>query len=358
MPIAAINISAKAYESWLKTAIGPDFVDADLDEKHRKMRASAFGFLRATYWRWAEIILDICQDLSDSPEILAIGDTHLENFGTWRDAEGRLVWGVNDFDDAAIMPYPLDLVRLAASALLAGDDAGPSVDDICDAILGGYEAGLSGPTPLVIERDYKWLRKAILLPEPERAAFWDKFDRIKTTATGSVPLRYRNALRAAMPDPDGSPVIAPRAVGTGSLGRPRFVARDDWKGGPVLREAKALVISAWSLRFNPGTTTILAGEIASGRFRAPDPHYHVTDGILVRRLSPNSRKIEANDADATLLSRGMLEMMGREIANCHADDPAGLAAVRGDFPRRKKGWLRRAAKAAAQTIVQEQAQFI
>ncbi len=55
----------------------------------------------------------------DAPQVLAVGDMHLENFGTWRDADGRLVWGVNDFDEAAVMPYPLDLVRLAASIRLA-----------------------------------------------------------------------------------------------------------------------------------------------------------------------------------------------------------------------------------------------
>ena len=51
--------------------------------------------------------------------VLAVGDIHLENFGTWRDADGRLVWGVNDFDEAAEMPYVLDLIRLATSALVA-----------------------------------------------------------------------------------------------------------------------------------------------------------------------------------------------------------------------------------------------
>jgi len=36
-------------------------------------------------------------------------------------ATGTAVWsgGVNDFDEAAVMPYPLDLVRLAASIRLA-----------------------------------------------------------------------------------------------------------------------------------------------------------------------------------------------------------------------------------------------
>lgn len=58
------------------------------------MCSDDFVFLRATYWRWCEIIFDICPELATAPEVLAIGDTHLENFGTWRDAEGRLVWGV------------------------------------------------------------------------------------------------------------------------------------------------------------------------------------------------------------------------------------------------------------------------
>ncbi|MBX9909277.1 MAG: DUF2252 domain-containing protein [Beijerinckiaceae bacterium] len=351
--MTGITASARAYERWLKAKIGPDFVDADLDEKHRKMRRDPFNFLRATYWRWAETILEICREFGDAPQVLAIGDTHLENFGTWRDAEGRLVWGANDFDDAAVMPYPLDLIRLATSALLARSGDGPSADDICVAILAGYTAGLSDPAPLVLERDHKWLRKAVLLPESERAEFWKKFDLIEEV----IPRRYHGALRAAMPDPDASLVMAPRTAGTGSLGRPRFVARTEWNGGPVLREAKALVISAWSLHFAPDTAAIHASKIATGRFRAPDPHYRVANGIVVRRLSPNSRKIEVEDAAAELLSPDMLDLMGREIANCHADDPARLSALRGDLSCRDGNWLRGAAKAAARTIAREHAEF-
>ena len=50
---------------------------------------------------------------------LGVGDLHVENFGTWRDAESRLVWGINDFDEACCLPYTQDLVRLAASARFA-----------------------------------------------------------------------------------------------------------------------------------------------------------------------------------------------------------------------------------------------
>jgi len=353
--MSTIKASARAYESWLRAQIGPDFVTDDLDEKHRKMREGPFAFLRATYWRWAETILEICPDLAGAPEILAIGDTHLENFGTWRDSEARLIWGANDFDEAAVMPYPLDLVRLAASAILADVDDGPTASVVCAAILEGYTKGLAAPSPLVLERDYKWLRKAVVLSEPKRAAFWKKVDAL---VRSPVPQRYEDALRAAMPDPAVPLVMCPRTAGTGSLGRPRFIARGIWRGGPVLREAKAVVVSAWSLRHAPRIRRICAGEVAAGRCRAPDPHYRVSNGIVVRRLSPNSRKIEVKAAADELLSPRMLKLMGREIANCHASDPDALPAIQDDLARRESNWLRQAARAAAESVSREQAAFI
>ena len=58
-------------------------------------------------------------DADRAPQVLAVGDLHVENFGTWRDMEGRLVWGINDFDEVYELPYTIDLVRLAASAHIA-----------------------------------------------------------------------------------------------------------------------------------------------------------------------------------------------------------------------------------------------
>jgi arylsulfatase A-like enzyme len=54
-----------------------------------------------------------------------------------RDSEARLVWGVNDFDDAANIPYVFDLVRLATSVQLA-PNSGAAGTDVSDAILKGY----------------------------------------------------------------------------------------------------------------------------------------------------------------------------------------------------------------------------
>jgi hypothetical protein len=350
---AAIKASAKAYEAWLRAALHGDLVEADLAEKHDKMRDGPFPFLRATYWRWAETVLEACPDLASAPPVLAIGDTHVENFGCWRDAEGRLVWGANDFDDAAVMPYPLDLVRLAASALLARGDEEVGAREICEAILAGYAAGLTDPRPLILERDDKWLRKAVMLPEPERADYWEKFARPEAQP---IPARYHQALRAALPDPAGTFETFPRTAGVGSLGRPRFVARADWRGGPVLREVKAVVVSAWTLRHG-GDPAVRAGEVAGGRFRAVDPHYRVADGLVVRRLSPNSRKIEAKGSIDDLLSRDMLTVMGREIANCHAGDGDRAPVLSAHLRTLSPAWLRDHAKAAARQVEVDQAGF-
>ena len=86
-----IRAANREYERWLKAQLHGAIVEGDLKKKYKKMRESAFSFLRGTYWRWAETILDVCPDLADAPAVLAVGDIHLENFGTWRDGEGRLV---------------------------------------------------------------------------------------------------------------------------------------------------------------------------------------------------------------------------------------------------------------------------
>jgi uncharacterized protein (DUF2252 family) len=80
-----------AFEKGLRTQCA--IVEPDLDYKHERMRKSAFDFIRATFFRWAGCIETTCPSLKDAPVVLSVGDTHVENFGTWRDVEGRLIWG-------------------------------------------------------------------------------------------------------------------------------------------------------------------------------------------------------------------------------------------------------------------------
>jgi uncharacterized protein (DUF2252 family) len=64
------------------------------------MRKGVFAFLRATFYRWSQIFPEFCSDLRLAPTVLAVADLHVENFGTWRDGDDRLVWGINDFDES------------------------------------------------------------------------------------------------------------------------------------------------------------------------------------------------------------------------------------------------------------------
>src|SRR5207245_8315262 len=101
-------------------------------------------FLRATFYRWAARWRALVGDVAAAPTVLAVGDLHLENFGTWRDSEGRLIWGVNDFDESCPMPYTMDLVRLATSVRLAVRGAHLSCDAnvACDGVLEGCRVGM------------------------------------------------------------------------------------------------------------------------------------------------------------------------------------------------------------------------
>src|ERR1700754_2038996 len=108
------------YEDWLRSQTIP--VEDEIKVKHKKMACGEFEFLRATFYRWAQLFPKHCPQLNKAPRVLGVGDLHIENFGTWRDTEGRLSWGVNDFDEACPLPYTNDLVRLATSAYFALTD--------------------------------------------------------------------------------------------------------------------------------------------------------------------------------------------------------------------------------------------
>lgn len=353
--MADIHQSTKTYEDWLRRQLGRDVVEQDLAQKHEKMRESAFAFLRATYWRWAETVLEICPDGNDAPQVLAVGDIHLENFGTWRDADGRLVWGVNDFDEAAEMPYVLDLIRLATSGLVASRGLAIAANAVCSAILQGYREGLKAPQPIVLDRDRRWLRELVVVSEKKRAKFWKKIEKAEAER---APARYRKILTAAMPE-RGIAIAktARRVAGAGSLGRPRWIAVADWRGAPVVREAKALVTSAWVLKHGSGKATIRSGEAANSRYRAIDPWLHIADDIVVRRLSPNNRKIEAGEDTEPLLSPDMLRAMGADLAGVHLGTANRGKTIEQDLARRKPGWLKTNAMKMARAVEAEHAEW-
>jgi Uncharacterized protein conserved in bacteria (DUF2252) len=341
--LPSLTDSIAAYEAGMIRAFGDTLIVSDLDAKHDKMRESPFLFLRATCWRWAEAAASLCPELMDAPPVPSVGDAHADNFGLWRDAQARLVWGVNDFDEAAILPWCLDLVRLCTSLSLAGPQV--RLEVIAAALLQGYARGLEKPRSHVLELKHLWLRDACAASDTKREKFWA--DLLGARAAAAVPSPMRAALVAELPDSVTETKIAARQAGAGSLGRPRYVASGQWRGGPIAVEAKGRMPSCWG-----GSDLALAVSMFAGRYRSPDPSVRFESSQVLRRLAPNDRKIEFGEIGASLRAK-VIVAMGRDLAAIHGEDDAGRAAITADLARRGIRWLARAAATVTEWTVEE-----
>lgn len=348
-----IHQSTRSYESWLAGQIR--VLPADLDEKHARMAADPFSFFRATFYRWMQLWPELCPELAAAPAVLAVGDLHVENFGTWRDSEGRLVWGINDFDETYALAYTTDLVRLATSAWLAIrlNHVSLALADACDAILEGYTTGLEhGGEPFVLSERHVWLREVATGRLRDPVHYWDKLGALPLVKR--VPASVLAMLRKAMPEPDLDFRVAHRQAGLGSLGRERYTALAEWRGGMVAREAKTLIPSAcgWAAG-RPKRKIVYYQEILRRSVRAPDPFLAVGDGWVMRRLSPYCSRIELTQLPREADGQKLLRAMGRETANIHLGTRAAVSAVRGDLKRRKPKWLRESAERLAAATLQD-----
>ena len=338
--------ATRRYEDWLAGHIA--IVTKDLRLKHSNMKAEVFPFLRATYYRWAQVWPEVCSELAKAPRVLAVGDLHVENFGTWRDSEGRLIWGVNDFDEAYPLAYPNDLVRLAVSAHLAAEAGHLPLQhhETCDAILEGYRDGLAHQgRPFVLGEQHEWLREIAESKLRDPVRFWKKMDSLPTFK-GEVPLSATDALEHLMPARELPYRVVHRVAGLGSLGRARFVAIADWDGGRIAREAKALVASAcyWADE-QKGTPEILYQTIISRAVRCPDPFVQLRGRWIVRRLSPHCSRIELSQIKVPGTEIQLLRAMGWEVANIHAGTRTAIKPILRHLKKQKPKWLHQASAA-------------
>jgi hypothetical protein len=345
-----IQKSTQEYEQWIGKHL--KLIPADLKLKHEAMVSGIFPFFRATFYRWMQHWPEICPDADKAPKVLAVGDLHVENFGTWRDAEGRLVWGINDFDEAASLPYTLDLVRLAASAHLAIDGAHLQLEhqDACAAILNGYREGLSvGGNPFVLAEAHIWLREMVhgVLRDPTH--FWSKMDALKTIRT-TVSGSATKAIERLMPDKGVDYRVVHRIAGLGSLGRERYVAIGEYAGGRVAREAKALAPSACVWACAGKDNGIRYQEILDKAIRCVDPFVKLRQGWIVRRLAPDCSRVELDQIPKVRDESRLLFAMGFETANVHLGSSRAGKAVAKDFAKRPKKWLHEAATAMGKAM--------
>jgi uncharacterized protein (DUF2252 family) len=90
--------------------------------KFRKMAADPFAFYRGSACLFYADVADLEDPWVDerTRRVWIQGDLHAENFGTYLNAQGVLIFDVNDFDEAYLGHFTWDLQRFAASMALLG----------------------------------------------------------------------------------------------------------------------------------------------------------------------------------------------------------------------------------------------
>jgi len=322
-------------------------VRADLRFKHAAMRADLFSFLRATYYRWAQLFPELDAATSRAPTVLSVGDLHLENYGTWRDELGRLAWGINDFDEVYPLPFTNDLVRLATSALVAIDEDHIRISpkSACRAILDGYRQGIeTSGRPFIIGEEHRWFKPILENPGRDPGVFWDRL-RGWPRERDRLSAQARAAIEDAMPRRGLTFELHHRIAGLGNLGKARYTAIAQWQGGPVAREAKALTLSAaaWAQSKTNGP---FCGAILAGAIRSPDPFFKVHDAWIVRRLAPDCRRLEIAALSRVEDEEWLLHAMGFETANVHL----GAAGARRSIARHLADFQKKELRKAATTM--------
>ena len=227
------------------------------------MRASALGFLRGSAPLFYEILRSE-PDLADGPggSGWITGDLHLENFGAYRrdSLEGqelpKVVFNLNDFDEAVIGPWRFDMLRLVTSFVIAARGLGPSGPQIiesAEAMIDSYVATAmreakipKAPQPVsrLMEKVQNRSRKELLDQRTELVRGKRRFIRGKRFRSLGRELvgKARDAFNAYAKQftdlrtrlPHGLEIVdlAFRIAGTGSLGQLRVAVLVEGKGGP------------------------------------------------------------------------------------------------------------------------------
>jgi uncharacterized protein (DUF2252 family) len=107
--------------------------------KFRKMAADPFAFYRGSACLFYADVVALDDPWADerTSRVWIQGDLHAENFGTYMDGNGVLIFDVNDFDEAYLGHFTWDLQRMVTSIALLGWRKALSDTDI-DALVETY----------------------------------------------------------------------------------------------------------------------------------------------------------------------------------------------------------------------------
>ncbi|MEU0571783.1 DUF2252 domain-containing protein [Nonomuraea sp. NPDC005983] len=366
--------------------------------KFRKMAASPFAFYRGSACVFYSDLTNLFADDSylDPPtsRVWIHGDLHAENFGTYMNASGVLVFNVNDFDEAYVGPYVWDLKRFAASVALIGyakalsddaismlvtDFAGAYLDELTGIAHGGDDAIGSltlDTTSGVLHRVLQTARLNTRVAMLDVETVIDDYDRRFAIMEGREPVDppTRAAVLAAFEDylttlpVQSNPVehvikdVALRkGVGIGSAGLPSYNLLLEGRSQALendvilyMKQAQVPAVARYVTDekvvkyFHHQGHRTAESQRALQAYADPWLGYTTLDGVgqLVAEVSPYSADLGWDDVNEPAEVRAIMRDLGRAVARMHsvADDESShdlvdfsteesiVAVVNGDRP--------------------------
>jgi len=348
-------------------------------DKYAQMGDSVISFFRATnYLFWSDLASSpLLRDFGGSKQtrIWLHGDCHVENISAITTSSDDIVYGLDDFDDAVIGDYQMDLWRLATSLiLLLRERGGFTANDeinILNALSGSYLSTVASvrdnnleltrsftaantPSPLsdfLIETKRKAVRLRMLDKLTSKASGRRVFDfyhpdilpveaPVAAAITSSLP-RYVAALSAPLRSHAGYFTVKSVAQrlrgGMGSLGMARYYVLIE---GPTASEDDDRVLdlkaqatpSPWPFIDLDVRNRILAATngdqalrtVLAARALASQPDEHLGSLLLFgTRFSVRERTPARGTLDVTELSTPtrvlkLAEVWGAVLAIAHA----------------------------------------
>lgn len=225
-----------------------------LRRKFALLRADPYGFYRGTcHLFYAGLPRSAAP--AGAPAVLVCGDLHLENFGSYKGDNRLAYFDLNDFDEAALAPFTLELLRFATSIHIAAEHLKLSARQaagLCRLFLEGYRKWILDGKPRWLERStadgmvrdllrglIKRKRRALLKARTQRTGAGRRLrldERALPLAKGERGRlkAFIERFGAARGEPRFYRMLdaARRVAGNGSLGLERYVLLVEGKGSP------------------------------------------------------------------------------------------------------------------------------
>jgi uncharacterized protein (DUF2252 family) len=323
--------------------------------KRARMLVSPHAFLRGSAPLFYEVLTQH-PELADGPKGTGsvVGDMHLENVGAYKTDDDAVVFNLNDFDDAAIAPLRLDVLRLSTSVLLAGRSfrcTGNEAIVLADGMLAEYvraawEPGAEAPpvpSPVAdLIRNAGARSKKQLLDDrapgekgKRRFVRGDRYLDLPPEVAAAVPeilSGYVTSLGDRAPARASEWSIedaAFRVAGTGSLGTLRIAVLVKEKSGEErileFKEARPTSVAAF---VGPDASAGFSSEadrvVSAARALVVQPARHLAAvaglgrTFVARKLFPQEDKLGIDTFHAGPKLEGVVRFIGHVLGAAHA----------------------------------------